>query len=315
MGRIAYRQCIAPRSRRRDGHRGVASLLRFRVPWASWTATIATRCCLRASNVPTFLLPILLLSVAGAGILFPAAARGQGVACAVSPTELTIDAEEQDALEGMNALRATAGATALTLSASLGQAAAWKSGSMAATGLFAHNDPARAWTQRVQDCGYRASQIVGENLAWGTETGRATIQIWRDSPAHNQMMMNPMMRVVGIARVRSAGGWYWTADFGAVADGATPAAAPPPAVSAPPAPTSPPPAPARAALQAGGGATVNAGRGDCLNVHSAPGRSAPVTGCLADGVSVKVIAGPVVADGMTWWQIDSLGWVAADFLT
>lgn len=234
----------------------------------------------------------------------------------MNPGDLTTDAEEQAALDGMNSLRASAGAPALSLSATLGQAAAWKSGSMASSGIFAHDDPGRAWSQRIAECGYRVTPLVGEDLAWGTETGRATVQIWRDSPAHNRIMMDPSMRAVGIARVRGSSGWYWTADFGAVTD------SPAPTITvASPAVPSPSPGPAAVtaparpgSLQAGASATVNAGRGDCLNVHSAPGRGARITGCLADGATVKIVAGPVTADGMAWWQIDTLGWVSADFL-
>ncbi|MGH2599547.1 MAG: hypothetical protein ACRDJ9_09185, partial [Dehalococcoidia bacterium] len=54
----------------------------------------------------------------------PLAAQGAG--CAVSPSELTVDGEEQSAIELINSLRAQNRAPALTLSAALGQAAAHK---------------------------------------------------------------------------------------------------------------------------------------------------------------------------------------------
>src|SRR5215217_6790003 len=228
----------------------------------------------------------MVLLLAAVAVATVAAGRGmtertdaQGVGCAVNPAELSIDAEEQGALDAINALRSAAGLATLSPSPALG-----KSATMAATGFFAHDDPGRTWLQRVQECGYRASPLVWENLAEGTETGRATVQMWRDSPPHHQAMMNSSLRAVGIARVRAAGGtWYWTADFGAAVEGNSTASAPPVPAGGPP-PPAPPPAPsvplASVGLQLGALATVSAGRGDCLNVRFTPGRNAPIAGCL-----------------------------------
>lgn len=244
--------------------------------------------------------------------LHTAPAAGQNAGCAVNPAELAIDSEEQAALDAINALRAGGGFAAVTLTPSLGQAAAHKSATMAATGIFSHDDPGRSWLQRVQECGYRASQSITENLAMGTETGRATVQMWRESPGHHQNMMNPAMRAAGIARVRdAAGAWYWTANFGGATEaGAETRAAGPPA---PPASGSSGVTPATQLL-VGGPATVNAGSGECLNVRSAAGRGASVNSCVPDGTVVRVQAGPVTADGAPWWQLEGLGWAAGEFL-
>ena len=256
---------------------------------------------------------LLLTALAFAGIartalVGPAAAQSAG--CAVNPADLTIDAEEQSALEAINALRAESRLPLLSLSPTLGQAAAHKSATMASTGVFAHDDAGRSWMQRIRDCGYRASETVTENLGWGTETGRATVQMWRDSPGHLQNMLHPGVRAAGIARVRVAGGrWYWTGVFGGVLDaGAEP---PSPPVSPPaPAPTGP-----AATLQTSALATVNAGRGDCLNIRAAPGRSAAILGCLPDGAVVRLAGGPQSADGSAWWQLEGLGWASGEFLS
>ena len=258
--------------------------------------------------------PRILLAATAAVLLAGAAeirptprADAQSTGCAVNPVELSIDAEEQEALDAINALRAAAGLTPLAWAATLGQAAAHKSATMAATGYFSHDDPGRTWSQRIQECGYRASPQIYENLAEGTATGRATVQMWRDSPSHHRSMMTPGIRVAGIARVRSAGGtWYWTAVFGAAPDGASAAPA-----------TAPPPAPAQGdggALQVGALATVVAGRGDCLNVRLAPGPSAQIVGCLPDGTAALVIAGPQAAGGVLWWLLGGLGWASGEYL-
>src|SRR5215218_4814163 len=267
----------------------------------------------------------MVLLLAAVAVATVAAGRGmtertdaQGVGCAVNPAELSIDAEEQGALDAINALRSAAGLATLSPSPALGQAAAHKSATMAATGFFAHDDPGRTWLQRVQECGYRASPLVWENLAEGTDTGRATVQLWRDSPPHNQAIMNSSLRAVGIARVRAGGGaWYWTADFGAAVEGGSTSPTSPATTSAPPAPvTAPAPSIATSpgGLQVGGLATVSAGRGDCLNVRFTPGRTAPIAGCVPDGAVVRVAGGPQTSDGASWWLLDGLGWASGEFL-
>jgi uncharacterized protein YkwD len=148
----------------------------------------------------------------------------QGADCAVSPAELSIDAEEQAALDAINALRAAAGLAPVALSPALGQAAAHKSQAMAGTGLFSHNDAdGRTFARRTADCGYRASPMVSETIATGLPGGRAIAQMWRDSPAHHVILTDPANRAIGIARVRDAGGTYWwTAVFAPVLDAAVP---------------------------------------------------------------------------------------------
>lgn len=102
--------------------------------------------------------------------------------------------------------------------------------------------------------------------------------------------------------------------------GLTPPPPPPPLIP-PPAPPStgapagtPPPAIAdQASLRIGASARV-AAAADCLKVHEAPSLAAPVTACLADGSPVMLKDGPRTADGHDWWQLDSGGWAAADYL-
>jgi uncharacterized protein YkwD len=263
----------------------------------------------------------VLLIAAGAGrAVFPSPLSAQSGGCPVNPAELATDAEEQSALDAINALRAASGLAGIVSSGSLTQAAAHKSALMAAGGGFSHDDPGRSWLQRVAECGYRASTMVTENIAAGTETGRATVQMWRESGPHMRNMLDPAMRAVGIGRARGAGGWYWTANFAAVPDGPTESR--PAAVAAPAAPVAPatgapssPVAATAGTLQAGAAAIVATDDGDCLNVRSGPGRGATVITCLPNGMRVRIAAGPVVADGITWWRLESLGWAAGEYLS
>jgi uncharacterized protein YkwD len=273
----------------------------------------------RSSYLGPALLVLLVFAGAGRAVL-PAPLSAQSAACPVNPAELAIDAEEQSALEAINSLRSANGLPSLVLSGSLTQASQHKSSLMAAGGGFGHDDPGRSWLQRIAECGYRASTNVTEVLAVGTETGRATVQMWRESGPHIRNLLDPTMRAVGIARVRGAWGWFWTANFAAVPDGPA-AGQPAPAVSASastsaPAPgTSLPSTATLGALQVGGGATVTTDDGDCLNVRSGPGRGATVITCLPYGTRVRIAAGPVVADGISWWRLESLGWAAGEYLS
>lgn len=267
---------------------------------------------------------LVLLAVAGAGSsVLPATLSAQSAGCPVNPAELAIDVEEQSALDAINAFRSANGLPALVLSGSLTQAAAHKSSLMAAGGGFGHDDPGRSWLQRVAECGYRASTNVTEVLAVGTESGRATFQMWRESGPHIRNLLDPTMRAAGIARVRGAWGWFWTANFAAVPDGpvagqsspaiAAPAAASIPGPSVPGA--SAPSTTTPGALQPGGAAVVTTDDGDCLNVRSGPGRGATVITCLPYGMRVRLAAGPIVADGISWWRLESLGWAAGEYLS
>jgi uncharacterized protein YkwD len=247
----------------------------------------------------------------------PLAAQRAG--CAVNPNELTVDGEERTAIDLINSLRAESRAPALSLSSALGQAAAHKSATMATTGAFSHDDPGRSWSQRIRECGYTASSSITENLAMGTENARETVQMWRNSGPHMRNLLDPSMRAIGIARVRGGSGWYWTAAFGGAPDGAgSPTAGSSSTPSAPSASPASLPAPspsgAPAALQGGSSARVDTGDDDCLNIRSGPGRGATIVTCLPNGAVVRLTAGPFPADGVTWWQLDGLGWAAGEYL-
>lgn len=234
--------------------------------------------------------------------------------CALSRGSLALDGEEADLLRRLNDYRARNGLVALALSPALMASAAWKSADLGANAYFGHDDLGRSWSQRLRDCGYNASPNIAENLAAGYADGAATFEQWRASSGHNANMLNPTMRVAGLARAYTPGspyGWYWTANFGAVADSSGPPPAPPaPARNA----TADGPLPPGGALGVGATAIVS-GTGDCLRVHDAPTVAANPVACLADGAAMIVGAGPVSADGYVWWRLGALGWVVNQYLT
>jgi hypothetical protein len=56
------------------------------------------------------------------------------------------------------------------------------------------------------------------------------------------------------------------------------------------------------------------GAGDCLRFREEPRLAGKELSCQPDGNKARVIAGPVEADGIAWWQLDGLGWGSGQYL-
>jgi uncharacterized protein YkwD len=136
----------------------------------------------------------------------------------------------------VNQRRAALGLTALVVSPTLTKSASWKSLHMARYAYMTHDDPAppvaRTTADRLQTCGYPIGSVGwGENIAYGYATPDAVMTAWLNSSGHRANIENASYRAIGIGVARnSAGTYYWTQNFGTLADGDAP---PPP----PPAPT------------------------------------------------------------------------------
>src|ERR687894_1092304 len=138
------------------------------------------------------------------------------------------DPEELQFLELINGYRADHGLRALVLSDTLAVAAEHHSQDMARYSFFAHNTAASSYYEagsrpwdRMEAEGYRYNTHKGENIAVGYETAEEAFRAWRESPSHNQAMLDDRYRVIGIARINLPGsvhGWYWTTDFGGALD-------------------------------------------------------------------------------------------------
>lgn len=138
-----------------------------------------------------------------------------------------------DVLALTNAHRATLGLSQLSVSATLTTAAEWKAAHMANFDYFGHDDPARSWDQRIEDCGYPYG--AGENIAYGYRSPLDVFQGWLDSPGHRTNIENPNYRVIGVgAVVDDAGRLYWVQNFGTRPD---PVVTPPTATTPTTAPT------------------------------------------------------------------------------
>lgn len=66
-------------------------------------------------------------------------------------------------------------------------------------------------------------------------------------------------------------------------------------------------------LRVGGSAQVANTEGRTLRGRAVPGLKAPVRVAFAEGEQVRILEGPVVADGYTWWRVEGrngAGWAA-----
>lgn len=151
----------------------------------------------------------------------------------------TLDSFESDLVAQINQFRAGKGLATLRVSDTLTNAAKWMAVDMAAKDYFSHtSSDGRTPTRRMADAGYPAyTTWTGEDLAAGYTSASQVLQGWIASSAHYAVLVNPAYRSIGVGRAYGSGstyGWYWTADFGGVIEGATqtvsaPAPAPVPA--------------------------------------------------------------------------------------
>jgi hypothetical protein len=163
----------------------------------------------------------LVVALAAVLIVGVAGVDGRADAAAYDPEEIQF-------LELINGYRADNGLKALLLSDTLAVAAEHHSQDMARYSYFAHNTAASSYYEagyqpwdRMEKEGYKYNTYKGENIAAGYESAEEAFRAWRNSPSHNQAMLDGRYRVIGIARINDPGsvhGWHWTTDFGGVLD-------------------------------------------------------------------------------------------------
>jgi len=55
--------------------------------------------------------------------------------------------------------------------------------------------------------------------------------------------------------------------------------------------------------------------GGCLNVRIYPRLDAPTRGCLPEGTRLRIIQGPLYAQGIWWWAAEGQGWIGEPYLS
>ena len=225
---------------------------------------------------------LVWLGVAASTIVPTSAALGQ-----VNLYGAALDAEELVFLSLINSYRASKGVPPLQLSGILSGAAAWMAADGTAHALKSHIDSlGRDPCERLHDAGYptypTSTQYVcggawvGEASRWGgLGTALDAFNWWKGSAPHNDQMLQPAFKVIGIGRAYGASGWYWITDFGSVVVANDTAAVDPPVLPPdPPAGDGTPTEPDRVrpsialAIEGLPGTTVTAHRGESLVIDA-----------------------------------------------
>lgn len=136
--------------------------------------------------------------------------RGDPAAC--------LDSQEAAFLRLINDYRAQHGVGELTAVASLNRASYDHSADMAENGYFDHDSQdGRTPEDRMAEAGYDTDTSTGENIAAGYPDAEEVFQTWRDSPGHNENMLDEDFTAIGIGLATVDGSEYteyWTTDFG-----------------------------------------------------------------------------------------------------
>lgn len=157
---------------------------------------------------------------------------------------VVLDPEEEAFVTLINDYRQENGLQPLLINAELQDAAEWMSADMGENAYFSHTDSlGRSPWDRMADFGYGYSTWKGENIAAGYTTAQSVFTGWKNSSGHNANMLNSNYKVMGIARVYTAGspyGYYWTNDFGGYVPPGPPQSTPTPTAAPTATPTAPP---------------------------------------------------------------------------
>jgi uncharacterized protein YkwD len=96
--------------------------------------------------------------------------------------------------------------------------AQWMSEDMAGHDYAGHTDSyGRDPFQRLAAFGYTNNTYKAENVAAGHATAEEAFQSWRESPTHNDNMLSPHFKFIGVGftyQRKSRFGWYWATSFG-----------------------------------------------------------------------------------------------------
>lgn len=118
----------------------------------------------------------------------------------------------------LNRYRRKQGLAPLAADRTLQIAAQWMSEDMAGQDYVGHTDSqGRDPFQRLAAFGYTYNTYKAENVAAGHATAEEAFRSWQASPTHNENMLNPHFKFIGVGfayRKQSKFGWYWATAFG-----------------------------------------------------------------------------------------------------
>ena len=173
-----------------------------------------------------------------ASLLSPLAMReaqaADGAGTVGNPGATNYSSMEIDTLKLINDYRQENGLQALELSDKISTASAHYAHDMAKYDAYRNPEAhvsgptdyyfeGAVLTDRMNEEGYTASKY-GENIAAGQAGPQEVFEGWRNSPGHNEMMLNPEMNVIGIGLVENPSTSYeefWVTNFGSEPDDTT----------------------------------------------------------------------------------------------
>jgi uncharacterized protein YkwD len=125
---------------------------------------------------------------------------------AVYAVETTSTSEAATAASLISAYRTSHGLSPVTVDARLNRAAEHQVKVVAAAGRLTHGN----FGERMGQFGISGSSA--ENLSAGQSTVAEAVATWKASPRHNENLLLPEIRRVGLARADSKSGYgrYWT---------------------------------------------------------------------------------------------------------
>ena len=185
---------------------------------------VARRVCVLVAALLLATATVLLVGVLTAEK--PASAQSTlsgGYVTSCDGESLYLNAYEKSTYELHNQTRASNGLATLCVHRALTQAAQYHSQEMIDQGYFSHNSyDGESYSARLERFGYDSYEEVGENIAWGTGTNAypdSTFQSWMNSSEHQENILSPNYREVGIGTATGecegySGCTMYTVDFG-----------------------------------------------------------------------------------------------------
>jgi uncharacterized protein YkwD len=111
----------------------------------------------------------------------------------------------------VNTARQETGCGPVTANASLTNAAQAHATDMSNRGYFEHTTPdGVTFDQRIRNAGYPSPGA--ENIARGSTTAEAVMELWMNSSGHRQNILNCDLTTLGVGL--DVDGFYWVQDFG-----------------------------------------------------------------------------------------------------
>jgi uncharacterized protein YkwD len=128
----------------------------------------------------------------------------------VHAVQVTSSNDAATAASLISAYRLSRGLPPVAVDSRLNQAASHQARAVAAAGRLAHGD----FSQRMKQ--YGITGYAAENLSAGTTQVTEAVNQWKASPAHDQNLLLPQARRIGLARADARGGYgrYWALVIG-----------------------------------------------------------------------------------------------------